>query len=42
MNRNYTIQDKFRLDIARADLSYEFQMNITTAQRNDYQVVSQF
>ncbi|MGE6578530.1 ATP-binding protein [Paenibacillus xylanexedens] len=34
-----TIQDKFRLDIARADMSYEFQMNITTAQRSAYQVV---
>lgn len=34
-----TIQDKFRLDIARADMSYEFQMNITTAQRSEYQVV---
>ncbi|MDT9721994.1 ATP-binding protein [Paenibacillus sp. ClWae2A] len=34
-----TIQDKFRLDITRADLSYEFQVNIPTAQRRDYQVV---
>lgn len=34
-----TIQDKFRLDITRANLSYEFQMDIPTAQLRDYQVV---
>lgn len=33
------IQDKFRLDIAHAGLNYEFELNMTAAQRQDYQVV---